>query len=74
VQPGTFSVEPDLAGHWETPNDTTYIFQRYAAEHQYYVHLHSVVATASWAPYAKNYSPNMTFDYGSRAAALWLER
>ena len=26
VQPGTFSVEPDLAEHWETPDDTTYIF------------------------------------------------
>jgi peptide/nickel transport system substrate-binding protein len=48
--------------------------QRYAAEHQYYVYLHSVVATASWAPYVKNYSPNITFDYGSRVAALWLER
>jgi peptide/nickel transport system substrate-binding protein len=48
--------------------------QRYAAEHQYYVYLHSVVATASWAPYVRNYSPNITFDYGSRAAALWLER
>jgi hypothetical protein len=30
--------------------------------------------TASWAPYVKNYSPNITFDYGSRAAALWLDR
>ena len=25
-------------------------------------------------PYVKNYTPNPTFDYGGRAAALWLER
>src|SRR4029453_10321282 len=48
--------------------------QRYAAEHQYYVHLLVPMITASWAPYVKNYSPNITFDYGSRAAALWLDR
>jgi ABC-type transport system substrate-binding protein len=48
--------------------------QRHAAEQQYYVYTNVVVATASWAPYVKNYSPNITFDYGSRAAALWLER
>ena len=26
VQPGTFSVEPDLAQRWEVVDDTTYIF------------------------------------------------
>jgi ABC-type transport system substrate-binding protein len=48
--------------------------QRYAAEQQYYVHLLVPMVTASWAPYVKNYGPNITFDYGSRVAALWLER
>jgi peptide/nickel transport system substrate-binding protein len=48
--------------------------QRYAAEQQYYVYTNSTVVTASWASYVKNYSPNITFDYGSRMAALWLER
>jgi len=48
--------------------------QRYAAEQQYYVNLLVPMITASWAPYVKNYGPNITFDYGSRAAALWLER
>jgi peptide/nickel transport system substrate-binding protein len=51
-----------------------YDIQRYAAEQQYFVYLNVVVVTASWAPYVKNYSPNITFDYGSRAAALWLDR
>jgi len=48
--------------------------QRYAAEQQYYVYMCVNMVTASWAPYVKNYGPNITFDYGSRAATLWLER
>jgi peptide/nickel transport system substrate-binding protein len=51
-----------------------YDIQRYAAEQQYYVYTNVVVITASWAPYVKNYGPNHSFDYGSRAAALWLDR
>src|SRR5262245_26888997 len=48
--------------------------QRYAAEQQYYVYTNVVMITASWAPYVKHYGPNIPFDYGSRIAALWLER
>jgi peptide/nickel transport system substrate-binding protein len=48
--------------------------QRYLAEQQYYVYTNSGMITGSWQPYVKNYAPNLTFDYGSRAAALWLER
>ena len=48
--------------------------QRYAAEQQYYVYLYAVGASASWAPYVKNYAPNTSFDYGNRSAALWLDR
>ena len=48
--------------------------QRYAAEQQYYVYLFSPIFTGSWQPYVKNYAPNPSFDYGSRAAALWLDR
>jgi peptide/nickel transport system substrate-binding protein len=48
--------------------------QRYAAEQQYYVYLYCVGITASWQPYVKNYAPNLSFDYGNRAAALWLDR
>ena len=49
-------------------------FQRYAAEQQYYVYLFSVMITSSWQPYLKNYSSNLTFDYGSRIAVSWLDR
>jgi len=48
--------------------------QRYMAEHQHYVCLVSPMYTGSWQPYVKNHAPNPTFDYGSRVAALWLER
>jgi hypothetical protein len=48
--------------------------QRYAAEQQYYVYTNVVMITASWVPYVNNYGPNIGFDYGSRAAALWLDR
>ena len=48
--------------------------QRYAAEQQYYVYLLSPMYTGSWQPYVKNYAPNSSFDYGNRAAALWLDR
>jgi peptide/nickel transport system substrate-binding protein len=48
--------------------------QRYVAEQQYYVYTHSSMITGSWQPYVKNYAPNLTFDYGSRIATLWLER
>jgi peptide/nickel transport system substrate-binding protein len=48
--------------------------QRYAAEQQYYVYLNSGMITGTWQPYVKNYAPNLTFDYGGRAAALWLDR
>jgi peptide/nickel transport system substrate-binding protein len=48
--------------------------QRYTAEQQYYVYLSSQVITASWQAYMKNFAPNLTADFGSRAAALWLDR
>jgi ABC-type transport system substrate-binding protein len=48
--------------------------QRYAAEQQYYVYLFSQMFTGSWQPYVKNFAPNLSFDYGSRAAALWLDK
>jgi peptide/nickel transport system substrate-binding protein len=49
-------------------------FQRYAAEQQYYVYLFSVMITSSSQPYMKNFSHNLTFDYGSRLAEMWLDR
>lgn len=58
----------------ETRRRMIFDIQRYVAEQQYYIHLYAVGITGSWQPYVKNYAPNPTFDYGSRAAALWLDR
>ncbi len=58
----------------EARKQIIYDIQRYAAAQQYYVYTNVTVITGSWAPYVKNYGPNQTFDYGSRAAALWLDR
>jgi peptide/nickel transport system substrate-binding protein len=48
--------------------------QRYVAMQQYYIYTNSNMITGTWQPYVKSYAPNPTFDYGGRAAALWLER
>jgi peptide/nickel transport system substrate-binding protein len=51
-----------------------FAIQRYVAAQQYYVYTNANMITGTWQPYVKNYAPNTTFDYGGRAAALWLER
>jgi len=48
--------------------------QRYVATQQYYVYTNAVMVTGTWQPYVKNYAPNPSFDFGGRAAALWLDR
>ncbi|MGH8067162.1 MAG: hypothetical protein ACRERE_18390 [Candidatus Entotheonellia bacterium] len=58
----------------EARKQIIYAIQRYAAEQQYYVYLNSNTITGSWQPYVKNFAPNQGFDYGNRAAALWLDR
>jgi peptide/nickel transport system substrate-binding protein len=58
----------------EARKQLVFDIQRYAAEQQYYVYLSSQVVTASWQPYVKNYAPNLNSDFGSRVAALWLDR
>jgi peptide/nickel transport system substrate-binding protein len=58
----------------ESRRKLVFDLQRYAAEQQYYVYLYSAMITGSWQPFVKNYAPNPSFDYGNRAAALWLER
>jgi ABC-type transport system substrate-binding protein len=48
--------------------------QRHIADQQYYVFTTSGMITGTWQPYVKNYGPNLSFDYGGRAAALWLDK
>jgi hypothetical protein len=49
-------------------------FLFHCSSRAYYIYLASVVITSSWQPYMKHYVHNLTFDYGSRVTALWLER
>jgi ABC-type transport system substrate-binding protein len=64
----------DLCTKPEARKQLIFVIQRYAAEQQYYVYTNVNMITASWQPYVKNYAPNPSFDYGGRAAALWLDR
>jgi peptide/nickel transport system substrate-binding protein len=58
----------------EARKQRIFAIQRYMAEQQYYVYTNSGIITPTWQPYVKHYAPNLTFDYGGRAAALWLDR
>jgi ABC-type transport system substrate-binding protein len=48
--------------------------QRHLAKQQYYVQLASVTQTAVWDPAVKNYGTNVSYDYGGRLQAAWLDR
>ena len=58
----------------EARKNIIFDIQRYAAKQQYYVYTNSGMITGSWQPYMKHYAPNLSFDFGSRVAALWLDR
>jgi ABC-type transport system substrate-binding protein len=58
----------------ETRKQRIFDIQRYIAEQQYYVFTISLTSTYTWQPYVKNYAPNLSFDYGARVAALWLDK
>ena len=71
---GDFAVRRNPVYYAEARKQLIYDIQRYVAEQQYSVYLNSNTITSSWQPYVKNFAPNHSFDYGNRAAALWLER
>ncbi len=48
--------------------------QRYLAQQQYYVQMPSAIQIAVWDAAVKNYAPNVSYDYGGRLMAAWLER
>ena len=51
-----------------------YDIQRHLANQQYYVQLASPVQIAVWDPALKNYATNVSYDYGGRLQAAWLDR
>ena len=48
--------------------------QRYLAKQQYYVQMPSAIQIAIWEGALKNYAPNVSYDYGGRLVAAWLDR
>src|SRR5215510_10825486 len=48
--------------------------QRHLANQQYYVQLASAIQVAVWEGALKNYAPNVSYDYGGRLQAAWLDR
>jgi ABC-type transport system substrate-binding protein len=48
--------------------------QRHLAEQVYYQYGPSVSAVAAWAPYVKNFAPNIGHDYGGRLMVAWLDK
>ena len=48
--------------------------QRHLADQQYYVQMASPLQIAVWDAALKNYATNVSYDYGGRLQAAWLER
>jgi hypothetical protein len=54
--------------------EVIYNIQRYLANQQYYVQMGSAVQIAVWEGALKNYATNVSYDYGGRLQAAWLDR
>jgi ABC-type transport system substrate-binding protein len=54
--------------------EVIYEIQRYLAKQQYYVQMPSPIQIAVWDAAVKNYGPNVSYDYGGRLLAAWLDR
>ncbi|HEV8199802.1 MAG TPA: ABC transporter substrate-binding protein [Candidatus Polarisedimenticolia bacterium] len=48
--------------------------ERHLAKQQYYIQAPSGTYIGVWDPAVKNYGPNISFDYGGRLVAAWLDR
>jgi peptide/nickel transport system substrate-binding protein len=54
--------------------EVIYEIQRHLAKQQYYVQMPSPMQIAVWEGALKNYGPNVSYDYGGRLMAAWLDR
>ncbi len=54
--------------------EVIYGIQRHLANQQYYVQLASAVQIAVWDAALRNYATNVSYDYGGRLQAAWLDR
>ena len=54
--------------------EVIYDIQRHLANQQYYVQMASAMQIAVWEAALKNYATNVSYDYGGRLQAAWLDR
>jgi peptide/nickel transport system substrate-binding protein len=54
--------------------EVIYEIQRYLAKQQYYIQMASPIQIAVWEGALKNYATNVSYDYGGRLQAAWLDR
>jgi peptide/nickel transport system substrate-binding protein len=54
--------------------EIVYDIQRHVSQHAYYLFGASVNCVGAWAPYVKNFGPNIGHDIGGRLMVAWLER
>jgi peptide/nickel transport system substrate-binding protein len=54
--------------------DILWDLQRYLSQQAYYLYGPSVSAVAAWAPYVRNFGPNIGHDMGGRIMAAWLDK
>jgi len=54
--------------------EVIYEIQRYLAKQQYYIQMASPIQVAVWDGALKNYATNVSYDYGGRLMAAWLDR
>jgi peptide/nickel transport system substrate-binding protein len=54
--------------------EVIYEIQRYLAKQQYYIQMASSMQIAVWEGALKNYATNVSYDYGGRLLAAWLDR
>ncbi len=54
--------------------DILWDLQRYLSQQAYYLYGPSVSAVAAWAPYVRNFGPNIGHDMGGRVMAAWLDK
>jgi len=55
--------------------EIVYDIQRHAAQNAYYLYVSpSAKVLSAWEPYVKNFSPNISLDYGGRLMITWLDK
>ena len=72
--PANRTLPSDIGVDVAKRREIIFDIQRYLAKQQYYVQMPSAIQIAVWDGALKNYAPNVSYDYGGRLVAAWLDR